>query len=189
MTVNLKHLALGATAAVSIASAGIAADRTQLIANARLTPAEAEQLTLNEIAARFFNRSSGDQDQQTVPASGPEYRAVVAARGPAALSPNARQLAASAGLSAEEARGMSLRQIAAHFFNRSSGDQDQQTVPASGPEYRAVVAARWPATLSPNARQLAASAGLSAEEAHGVSLRQEERSVRSGRHLVAASDR
>jgi hypothetical protein len=77
-------------AAVSIASAGVAADRTQLIATAGLTPVEAEQLTLNEIAAHFFNRSSDDDDQQTVRASWRENRAAVMARGAATLDPNAR---------------------------------------------------------------------------------------------------
>ena len=80
------------------------------------------------------------------------------------------QLAAAAGLGADEAAGVSLTEIAAHFFNRGSSGQDRQTV-RSGDGVTMV--ARQAATgPSAGARQLAASAGLSEEEARGLSLRQ-----------------
>ena len=72
---------------------------------------------LTEIAGHFFNRGSSAQDQQTVHSDeGVTMGTQQAATGPSA---GVRQFVASAGLTEEEAQGMSLRQIAAHVFNRS----------------------------------------------------------------------
>ena len=70
----------------------------------------------------------------------------------------ADQLAASAGLTASEAAGMSLTEIAQAKFNRESRGTDRHEIVTGG-----VVS---PAALA----SLAAAAGLSASEAQGMSL-------------------
>ena len=75
------------------------------------------------------------------------------------------QLAAGAGLTPEEARGLSLTEIAAAKFNRDSDGDDQQRVVRSGDVTvisRSADGTAW--------SQLAASAGLTPEEARGLSL-------------------
>lgn len=69
----------------------------------------------------------------------------------------AGQLAANAGLSASEAQGLTLTQIAQIKFNRESDTDDRQAV--------IIVPGR-----SASYDQLAASAGLSGEEAAGMTL-------------------
>jgi hypothetical protein len=86
----------------------------QLIAAAGLTPAEAQGLTLSELAAGKSNASS-DDDQQIV---------VMSSRGPVHLP---SQLIAAAGLSTAEAQGLSLGQIAAFKFNRDTRPGDYQS--------------------------------------------------------------
>lgn len=91
------------------------ADRhAQLIAAAGLTPAEAEGLTLSELAAGKVNAGS-DADQQIV---------VMSSRGPVRQP---AQLIAAAGLTPAEAQGLSLSQIAAVKFNRDTRPGDYQT--------------------------------------------------------------
>ena len=96
----------------------------QLAAAAGLRADEAAAMNLTEIAARFFNRGSSGQDQQTVRSD--EGVTMGARQTATGLSAGARQLAASAGLTEEEARGLSLRQIAAHAFNHDESFQDRQ---------------------------------------------------------------
>jgi hypothetical protein len=157
MTNQIKALLLGATAALALATAAPAADRSQLAANAGLSPAEAQQLTLTEIAAQKFSRDSENAQRAAIEP------------GTAADAP--RQLAATAGVAPDDARNLDLTQIAARFFNRASGDQDQQTVAPRGQESLYVMGTRQQ-PAGDTARQLARSAGLSDEEARGLSLRQ-----------------
>lgn len=92
------------------------ADRhAQLIAVAGISPAEAEGITLAELAAGKYN-TEGDSDHQ-VPV-------VMSSRGPVHADP---QLIAAAGLEPGEAYGMSLTGIAAAKFNRDTGRDEQQT--------------------------------------------------------------
>jgi len=158
MTTTFKSLLLGATAALAIASGAVAADRNQLAASAGVSPAEAAQLTLTEIAAIKFNQDVSGGDRQKVRIE------------PGHSNGQPWQLAAAAGISAEEASTLTLSEIAGRFFNKGADRDDQQTVRVGGGESGVVVATRQ--QLSPGARQLAASAGLTAEEAQGLSLRQ-----------------
>jgi hypothetical protein len=79
-----------------------------LIRQAGLTPAEAEGLTLSELAAAKHNAGASDGDNMIV---------VVSTRGTARPNP---QLAASAGLTPAEASGMTLSEIAAAKFARDT---------------------------------------------------------------------
>ena len=88
----------------------------QLIAAAGLTADEAAGLTLSQLAAGAFNAGSDDDDAQTV--------VTMSTRGPVRIGSH---LAFAAGLTPEEAQGMSLTAIAAAKFNRDSRDDDQQT--------------------------------------------------------------
>lgn len=87
----------------------------QLIAAAGLTPAEAEGLTLSELAAGKHNAGSDSNERIVV---------VMSSRGPVRVG---SQLAAAAGLGGAEAQGMSLTAIAAAKFNHDSSDDNQQT--------------------------------------------------------------
>ena len=88
----------------------------QLIAAAGLTPAEAEGMTLAELAANKHNAGADPNERFVV---------VMSSRGPVRIG---SQLAAAAGLEGAEAQGMSLTAIAAAKFNRDSSDDNQQTV-------------------------------------------------------------
>jgi hypothetical protein len=145
---NLKTLAV---AAALLGAAAPAFAQSQLIANAGLTPAEAAGLSLNEIAVHKFNREAAGDDRQVIviPGSGGDVS----------------QLAASAGLSPSEAQGLSLTEIAAVKFNRDSAGDDGQRVERGGDVTaisRSAGGAAW--------AQLVASAGLTPEEARGLSL-------------------
>jgi hypothetical protein len=83
----------------------------RLIAAVGLTPAEAEGLTLSQLAAGKVNADSDGEDA----------RPVMSSRGPIRIG---SQLASAAGLSAAEAQGMSLTDIAAAKFDRDTGDDD-----------------------------------------------------------------
>jgi hypothetical protein len=157
MTIRIQTLLLGATAALALATAAPAADRSQLAANAGVSPAEAQQLTLTEIAAQKFSRDTENTQRVGIEP------------GTSANAP--RQLAATAGVAPDEATNLDLTQIAARFFNRASSDQDQQTVALQGQESLYVMGTRQQ-PAGDTARQLARSAGLSDEEARGLSLRQ-----------------
>ena len=63
MQANLKTIAL---AAALLGAAAPAFAQSQLIANAGLTPAEAQGLSLTEIAAAKFNRGADGDNQQKV---------------------------------------------------------------------------------------------------------------------------
>ena len=88
----------------------------QLIAAAGLSSDEAAGLTLSQLAAGAFNAGSDDDEAQPV--------VTMSTRGPVRVGSH---LAFAAGLTADEAQGMSLNAIAAAKFNRDSRDDDQQT--------------------------------------------------------------
>ena len=85
--------------------------------NAGVSPVEAQGLSLSEIAAAKFNRESAGDDQQRVVRS----EVTKAARSVADNSAWA-QLIASAGLTTDEAAGLSLSEIAKVKFDRESDD-------------------------------------------------------------------
>jgi hypothetical protein len=171
MNTSIKTFFLAAAAAAALGASASAQDRSigastsgsaaidQLAARAGLTPAEAAGLSVNEIAALKFNRDTSGDDRQTV-------------RIEQGTNGSSAQLAAHARV--DEVAGLSLNGIAAHFFNRSTGQDDRQSVPAA--DYDAYVAATrqisGDVSLSPAARQLAANAGLSEEEASDLTLQQ-----------------
>jgi hypothetical protein len=112
--VKFSRDSIGQKAAIEPGSNGA---RGHLAVSAGLSPDQAEAMTLTVIAAYHFNRGSSDEDQQTI--SSGEERVTMASR-------NASQLAHSAGLTDAEAQQLSLRQIAAHAFNRGAPSQDWQ---------------------------------------------------------------
>jgi len=107
-------------------------------------------MTLTELHARKINRESGRDGQVTV--SGRGY--------PVSSASDHSALVASAGLTASQAAGMDLSQIAAHKFNRGVTREDRIPVTQTA-------SADFDASQNP---QLVASAGLSADEAQGMSL-------------------
>lgn len=122
----------------------------QLIASAGLTPAQASGMSLTEIYARKINRESGRDDKITV-----SSRAVSGFQ-----AGSHGQLVASAGLGMDEAQGMSLADIAAAKASRSATRDER--VPAPRQPVASFDAAAHP--------QLAARAGLTVEQAQGMSL-------------------
>jgi hypothetical protein len=136
----------GVLQAVSL-SAG---DLSQLAAAAGVTEAEAAGMSLAEIHARKINRESRGNDKVTV--SSREHQVFQADRN--------RQLVAVAGLTLGEARGMSLDDIAASKANVNAGNEDRIPVAPAR-------AARFDAAANP---QLVAAAGLTIEEADGMTL-------------------
>ena len=145
---NLKTLAV---AAALVGAAAPAFAQSQLIANAGLTPAEAAGLSLNEIAVAKFNRGSDSSERQVsfTPASG----------GASA------QLAASAGLAPHQAQSLTLTEIAAAKFNRDTSADDAQRV-----QRPSGVTQITRSLGTDGRRQLVAAAGLSQDEANGLSL-------------------
>jgi hypothetical protein len=145
----MKTAAKTALVALALAAGAVAPAAAtpygQLAAAAGLSPAEAEGLTLNQIAAHLFNRGESTQDRQAV-------RGEIAASsaGPAALG----QLRASA----RNVPGESLPEIAAINFNRGQSGSDRITVRAPIPG------------MGADRSQLAASAGLGIDGAEGASL-------------------
>ena len=123
---------------------------SQLIAAAGLTEAEASGLTLSEIHARKINRETRGDDRVTV--SSREH--------PAFSADEHRQLVAAAGLSAGDASGMRLDEIAAHKVNR--GTSSDEGIPVAASRGRQFDPAQNP--------QLVAAAGLSVASAEGMSL-------------------
>jgi hypothetical protein len=145
---NLKTLAV---AAALLGAAAPAFAQSQLVANAGLTPAEAAGLSLNEIAVAKFNRGSDSSERQVTftPASGG----------------NSAQLAASAGLAPDQAQSLTLTEIAAAKFNRDASASDAQRV------QRPSGVTQITRSLGTDGRsQLVAAAGLSQDEANGLSL-------------------
>ena len=92
------------------------ATKAALAADAGLSPAQAQNLTLNQIAAVKFNRESSGDDRQTVRH---DSGATVTARSVADNRAWA-QLITSAGLAQDEAAGLSLTEIAGAKFDRDT---------------------------------------------------------------------
>jgi hypothetical protein len=139
-----------AAVAVAVAAAAPAFASSQLAASAGISPEVAQGLSLTEIAQAKFNRESSQQDRHefVVPGS----------------NGNVAQLAASAGISASEARGMSINEIFVAKINREGGRDVQQVV--KGGDVTVTSRSANGAAYG----QLAASAGLSAAEAAGMTL-------------------
>jgi hypothetical protein len=139
-------LLIGSTAAP-------ANDYTQLIRSAGLTPSQAQGMTLDEIVAQMYSRHGGDNRQEVVRPSaqagsfqfasrrgpdldqtyvrminrssnGDDRQVVLEGYNGSADSAARRQLAASAGLSPDEAATMSLGALAAHKMNRGTRRDD-----------------------------------------------------------------
>jgi hypothetical protein len=134
---------------VATTAAASADGMTQLAAAAGLTPAQAEGMTLAEIHALKVNREARRDDMITV--SSRQY--------PGLVTDENAGLVASAGLSADEARGMTLTTVAAYKNNRNASRDNRITV--IEPRTAFFDAAAHP--------QLLAQAGLTADEAAGMS--------------------
>ena len=140
-----------AAVAVAVAAAAPAFASSQLAASAGISPEVAQGLSLTEIAQAKFNRESSQQDRHEIVVPG--------------SNGNVAQLAASAGLSASEASGMSINEIFVAKINREGGRDVQQVVKGGDVTVTSRSAANGAAY-----GQLAASAGLSAAEAAGMTL-------------------
>lgn len=90
----------------------------QLAASAGISPAAAEGLSLEEVFVAKINRETGGNADQLVKKSG------VTAMSRSISQAGHAQLVASAGLSADEAKGMTLGEIAAAKFARDSYSDD-----------------------------------------------------------------
>jgi hypothetical protein len=149
-----------AAAAVAVSAASPVFANSQLIAAAGLTPAEAQGLSLTEIAQYKFNRETGRDGQQAaeldrvapaVAASKPlnavaissandglsysDQQRNVSRSGVTMASRNVgngdwSQLIASAGLTPAEAKGMTLNEIAIAKFNHDADRDDRQGIVA-----------------------------------------------------------
>jgi hypothetical protein len=145
-----RFAAVAAVALAALAAAPAFAN-SQLIANAGLTPAEAAGLSLTEIAVAKFNRNADNDDRQEIVVRDRRADPALTAAAIARFNRNAdhddrqmpvsrsgvtmtsrsmnvaafSQLAANAGLTLEEARGMSLSEIAAAKFNRNADHDDR----------------------------------------------------------------
>lgn len=126
-----------------------AADASQLAAAAGIAPAEAATMSLTEIAAMKFNHDTRGDDRQTVSDARPIMIDSV----------RHAQLIAAAGLTAEEAAGLTLAQLAAGSFNAGSDEDNAQPV--------VTMSSHGPVRIG---SQLVASAGLDPVEAQGWSL-------------------
>lgn len=131
-------------------SSAFAQDNSQLIASAGLSQSEAQGLTLNEIAAAKFNQGESRPDRQVI--LSPERVAVDPARH--------AQLIAAAGLTAEEAEGLSISALGVAKHNTGADNDEQQA--------QRFMFSRGPIEMAPP--QFAATAGLSPEEARGLTL-------------------
>ncbi len=136
--------------ALSLAAAPVAAaDLDQLAAGAGVSAQAAQGMTLNELAARKFNRDSDGQNQQAVNVD----------RTPVMIDATRHaQLIAAAGLTADEAEGLTLSELAAGKYNVNR-DSDERVI--------VVMSTRGPVRIG---SQLAAAAGLDGVEAQGMSL-------------------
>jgi hypothetical protein len=148
--------------AALFAASSAQADISQLIRNTGLSPAEAEGMSLSEIAGAKFNRDADGNDRQPVfrPAAGNSK----SSRG-LGHEETRQQLISHVGLPSETAEGLSLDHIAAMKFNRSASADERQPVPTVEVERQ-----RPAGGASDAARhQLAAAARLSREDASGLS--------------------
>jgi hypothetical protein len=89
---------------------------SQLYAAAGLTVAEGRAMTLDHLFVAKINRESRGDEQQAVKSSS----VTMASRGPVDQASRS-QLIAAAGLSAGDASGLTLQQIAAAKFERDTG--------------------------------------------------------------------
>ena len=134
-----------AAAVALIAAAPAFAGTTQVVAG--------NGMTLTQAAQVKFNRDTRADDRQ----------AVVIVRGDASAAGIA-QLAAAAGLDADEAAGLSLNQIFVAKINREARGDEKQ---AAGGSQVSMASRNYPAGVP---GQLVASAGLTDEAAAGMSL-------------------
>lgn len=139
-------------AAIALAAAAPAFANSQLVASAALTQEEAAGMTLSEIAATKNNRHLSFSDRQAVRIA------------PVSGDADSSQAAASVGLHS----GASLNEIAAAGYNRDNSFSDRQIVRRSD----VTVASRSDAAGRSGWAQFVASAGLSAEDAEGMSIDQ-----------------
>jgi hypothetical protein len=144
-----RILTTAAFVTLSLAAVPATAQDAQLVANAGLTPAEAEGMSLNQIAAAMLNRGSDRGEWQPVAADYGQVRVDPARHG---------QLIAAAELSPAEARGLTLTDLAVGKHNAEARYDDRQGV---------VVSSRG---ASPDRGQFIAAAGLTPEEARGMTL-------------------
>ena len=113
---------LGATLASGVAAqASDISDRSQLEASVGITPAEGRSLTLTELAAKEFDRSSNQDNQMMVVHPGPVVatpdRATMSSRSPTTVNAH---LIAGAGLTQQQAAGMTLNDVAKKKFDRDN---------------------------------------------------------------------
>jgi hypothetical protein len=148
---NAVTTSLAAALLLALAPA-LASAQSQLAAGAGLTAAEASGMTLTEIYIAKFNRESGRDQQQ-----------VVAARSDPVTVETRRhaQLIRSAGLTPEEAEGLSLAEIAAIKASRNARNDERVVV---------MIGRSMPATDRAAYGQLVAGAGMTPFEASGLSL-------------------
>jgi len=138
-------------AAIAFAAAPAFAG-SQLAASAGLSPAEAQGLSLSEIAQIKFNRDTRGDDRHpiVVPGNGGDTD----------------QLASAAGLSKSEAAALTLDEIFVAKINREARGDERQAAPGDG----ATMSSR--SASGAGYGQLAASAGIPADAAAGMTLRQ-----------------
>jgi len=91
----------------------------QLAASAGLTAGEAQGLTLGQVFVAKINRENGRDQQQLVKGGSVSMSSRSAAGGYS-------QLAAGAGLTPDEAAGLTLNEIAIAKFNRDTGRDNRQ---------------------------------------------------------------
>ncbi len=146
----MKRILLVTTAllGLGLTHSATAQDRAQLIAAAGLPASAAQSMSLTEIAAAKFNRDSATDESQTVSAG------TVVMVDPVRHA----QLIAAAGLTPDQARHLTLTQLATGKFNAEARQDDVQVQ----------VSTRGPIHALP--LQLIAAAGLTPIEARGMSL-------------------
>ena len=158
----MKSIAFAAAILAGFGAQAEAGDWSQLVAAAGLSPTEARGMSLTEIHAVKINRESAGDDEVTV--SGRSY--------PAFEGAEHVQLVAVAGVSARDARSMTLTEISARKVNLGARGDEQirLVVPAAGgfdaTEHRQLLAA---AGLEPGE-----AAGLTLNEVHVLNLNREQ---------------
>ena len=152
-----RNFTFAAAAIAALAATAPAFANSQLIASAGLTAAEAEGLTLNQIAAAKYNRDVSFADAQAVVivpggnGSGADAQALavslfnagksqtdrqdpsrssgVVASTRSVVAPGSHaQLIASAGLTPAQAEGLTLNEIVAAKYNKDVSFSDRQRV-------------------------------------------------------------
>jgi hypothetical protein len=141
--------AAGAVLTLLLSGPASAADLSQLIASAGLTPSQASGMSLEEIAIYKFDREGGAQESHTP---------VVSTRSSGAAGYG--QLAAAAGVEPARAYGMSLDELYVRALSQT-GTRDERQVPSPGAAAPPDPAAR---------QQLAVVAGISPGVAASAAL-------------------